>query len=475
MATTHDRRDERAGVLRLLTFHALSWLVAANLVGLWLATLLLAPHLDLSLPTAGYGRWLPLHLDLHFYGWISLPLVGLLFSVYLPSRPGRMPRLAVGVWSGALAFSAVSWLAGRSSGKTFLEWTGAARWAWGAALAFVGVTVIRAYVQRRRELVERSAPRWQAIAKVATLVVLVPVPVALVWATSPGVYPPINPDSGGATATSTLGSVLGVVAILLAAPLLVGLRPTDGGRRGRRVFPLLALHFLVFAVLGHGDVSHHRPGQFLALASLIIWWPLGRWYLATFRWPEATRPWQRALGAWSALLLASGVLATTPGILERWKFTHVMVGHVHLALAGVCTCLCVLILQGLDHTHGLDPKHSPDHEPRISRALGAPRVAALWNAGLAVHVAALTWLGHLEGLDPQILWSGSTAVTTLFAVRWLAGATMTVASVVWCLRCLPAAAVDADWHRIRHDFPLRADEERHAPSSLASDLLPAGR
>jgi hypothetical protein len=158
-------------------------------------------------------------------------------------------------------------------------------------------------------------------------------------------------------------------------------------------------------------------------------------------------------------------------VLERWKFTHVMVGHVHLALAGVCTSLCVLILQGLDV--GFSRRN------HVARKLGARGAAWMWNGGLAVHVAALTWLGQLETTSPQILWSSdasaSTAVSALFAVRWLGGAAMAGASVAWCLgclRCLPAA------EPITH---TAVDKERHEPAEqperipLAPDLLSAGR
>ena len=51
--------------------HALGWLVAGNVVGLWLAILQLKPGLAVGDWT--YGRWVPVHLNVQLFGWTSLP------------------------------------------------------------------------------------------------------------------------------------------------------------------------------------------------------------------------------------------------------------------------------------------------------------------------------------------------------------------------------------------------------------------
>ncbi|MGD2113822.1 MAG: hypothetical protein PVG07_02145, partial [Acidobacteriota bacterium] len=66
----------------LVTLHSLGWLAAGNLVGLLLATLLLAPGAGSALAPLTYGRWMPVHWNAQLYGWLALPLVGLLLHVY---------------------------------------------------------------------------------------------------------------------------------------------------------------------------------------------------------------------------------------------------------------------------------------------------------------------------------------------------------------------------------------------------------
>src|SRR4051812_34831779 len=119
--------------------HALGWLVAANAVGVWLAALLLWPELNEWTSPLTYGRWMPLHLNWQLYGWCALPLVGALLHYYLPDDAvGRATtRVGLMLWSAGLAWSGVTWLAGVSSGKLFLEWAGSARVAWPLALLAV--------------------------------------------------------------------------------------------------------------------------------------------------------------------------------------------------------------------------------------------------------------------------------------------------------------------------------------------------
>ena len=70
----------------------------------------------------------------------------------------------------------------------------------------------------------------------------------------------------------------------------------------REIEPLLCI------ALGRGDISHHRPAQFLSLGSLLIWIPLTPAYYAAFKWNANTRRWRIAfLWWWSALVLTGWI------------------------------------------------------------------------------------------------------------------------------------------------------------------------
>src|SRR5688572_18713714 len=105
---------------RVVAVHSLGWLVAANLVGVWLAVSLVWPAVGNLLAPLSYGRWSPLHLDWQLYGWCALPLVGMLLAWFFDGdhfRARGHAQLAFSFWSVALALGGVSWLAGNVSGK----------------------------------------------------------------------------------------------------------------------------------------------------------------------------------------------------------------------------------------------------------------------------------------------------------------------------------------------------------------------
>ncbi len=425
---------QRDAVGELVAVHSLTWLVVGNGVGLLLATLLLLPRLGSLLGPYSYGRWMPLHLDLQLYGWCSLPMVGLLLELYLP-RSGpwrlpwrRLPRLAVGLWSGSLLFGAVSWLSGDASGKLFLDWSGPARIVLAANLGCLALVLVIAFAGQIAERRQQAGQRWILIAKGALLAGLLAVPAVLYLAASPEVYPPINPDSGGATGGSLMGSTLGLVAIFYLSPFFAGLTPRDGGRAAARTGLALVLHGVWFALLDHGDRSHHEIVQVLSLASLGVWLPLLADHLRRFPWPPVSRRWLFALGGWGALLLATGVVTFLPGVLERLKFTNALVAHAHVAMAGMVTCFNVLVLL---------------HLLRRSSAAGdvfADRTSfALWHGGALGLAGSLLVLGLLEGASPGLLFRPGSAAGALYAVRWLGGLAMLIASLRWLGAALAAS------------------------------------
>lgn len=425
---------ERSRTTELATLHATAWLVFGNAVGVLLAILLLAPDLGKLLVPLTYGRWASVHLDVQLYGWCSLPLVALLLAAYWPRGMAEVwPRRAIDAWSGGLAVGVTSWLAGGSSGKLFLDWSGPARVFWALSLGVLAVVLAVGYGHLVRS---RARSGGRLLFDGLLLLVLLSVPVVLTWAASPRIYPSINPGSGGATGGSLLGSTLGIVAILVMLPVALGLTSTDvdrAGRATRRNSLLLAVHFLAFGLLDHGDRSHHEPIQILALASLAPWVPLLVSQLRRYRWPSTSGRWLVSLGVWGAVLWLDGFVTFLPGVLEGLKFTNGLVAHAHLAMAGLATSLMVVVLQVLAAQAG------------TADVFAGRRAFALWHGGVAAMLGVLLVLGFFEAADPRLLFGPSTWVDTLYTLRLLAGVAMGWASLEWL------AAALAPWRATRRD------------------------
>lgn len=414
----------RALLARSVRRHALGWLVAANAVGLWLAACLLWPALGDAAAPLTYGRWAPLHLDWQLYGWCALPLAGVLIGYCLPS-PAADPapaRGALGLWSVALAVGGGSWLAGHASGKLFLDWRGGPRMFFPFALACLWVALLAQVAGGARTGRFRGA----ALAgRAGLLALLAGVPAVLYWSAGRTVYPAVDPHSGGATGTSLLASTLGIVAVFGLLPLLLGVAPRADRRAGRRWFwGCLALSGLVCAGLNHGHASHHAPGQILGLGLLLAWVPLRWHYLRGFAWSPGSRPWLRAADAWWLLLVAQGFFIFLPGISERLKFTHALVSHAHLAMAGLLTSVNFSMLEEL----------APGLAPQSRRAFWR------WQVGCALHVAALFALGWFEAGAPAVVFLAAPAAQVVFAVRLAAGGLMGAASLEWLVAAWRPAA-----------------------------------
>lgn len=397
-----------ASLARVVARHSLGWLVAANFVGLWLATVVLWPAVgDLAAPLT-YGRWVPLHLDWQLYGWMSLPTVGALLAWFGDGKSVPEARVALGAWSVALALGGVSWLAGLNSGKLFLEWEGLARPLLPAAMLVLWAVLARLTWQRWPMLA-----RGEKIARVVLLGLLLPVPQALLWSMGREVYPAVNPDSGGATGAALLGSTLGIVTIFLGLPTLLRVPAKASARRGRWIAAALAASWLVFAAINHGNVSHHAWAAIVALGSLLAWVPLLAIFWLGYDWSDGARPWLRAALVWWALLVVSGWVAFLPGFSEAMKFTHGLVAHAHLAMAGLVTSVNGVLLTTL---------------------AGRPArrgVFALWQFGCAVHVGALLVLGARESEHVGELFRSADWTQVALGLRLVGGLLMTVAAVRW--------------------------------------------
>ena len=393
--------------------HALGWLVAANVVGVWLAALLVWPELNGLTGALSYGRWMPLHLDWQLYGWCTLPLLGALAAWMIPADDlagVRQARWALAAWSLALALGGVSWLAGNVSGKLFLDWSGWARPLLPLAM-LLWWSALGAAVWARRGTLTRSELAVRAI----VLALLVSVPPLLYWSEGREVYPSVNPDSGGATGASLLGSTLSLVLLIGWIPRALGLARKERGTRGARFWGALVVSAVIFVAIDRGNASHHAWAQIAALGTLLAWAPLTWGYLRGFVWPAAAGRWLGAAFAWWTLLLASGWLTFWPGLSERFKFSNVLVAHAHLAMAGAVTSFGVALLAAL------------------GRAPGGGAVAFWgWQLTTLAHVAVLVCLGILETARAGEFFVGAPWVTGLLVARLMAGSAMLAASAAWC-------------------------------------------
>ena len=399
--------------------HSLGWLFAANLVGVWLAANLVWPDLGRSTGSLTYGRWMPLHTEWELYGWSALPVVGLLYRwLSAPDRRhAQFERGGIFLWSAVLAASGVSWLAGNNSGKLFLSTTGIVRLGLPLTLAllwaFLGANL---WHQRARLSVSG------VIARSSLLAALLPVPALLWWAGDARVYPAFNPDSGGATGPSLLGSTLIILGIVGLLPWALQ-RPVRQPRWPLRAFGgYFLLSIAIFAASSHGNLSHHHPGAIAGLATLLAWSWLLDAYLGSFGW--TTPPlWRRALVVWWTLLSATGFVVFLPGLSERLKFTNALVAHAHLAMAGFTTSLCFVVLQA-------------NARGGLRAALEDKYFFGFWQAGTVVHVIAMGLLGWRESIIPGVLFQADDTAHLLYSVRLLSGLVMAAISLRWFSRSL---------------------------------------
>ncbi len=371
---------------------SLFWLVAANGVGVLLALLLVCPRFGDFLAEFSYGRWVALHLNWQLYGWCSLPAAGALQKRYLcPTRRGlEQARGALWAWSLALGLGGLSWIEGQTSGKLFLDWIGLVRLLFVFAMVFLWVVLGWNFLLGMRMARPASARRaW--IPDAAMLAILAAVPWSLYWASSREIYPSIDPGTGGPTGASLLASTLVIVLIAGLFPWILGV----AGKPGVRWKPFwicLAIETLICAAISHGNSSHFDWRQIGALASLIIWPPMLALYWNRFEWNRESGRWLKATLAWWALLIITGIVAFLPGVLDRIKFTHVLVAHSHLAMAGFITNMNMLVLLNLSNPAGSAVK-----------SIARPLAFFAWQLGLALHLGCLIAIGVMESVQSGTL------------------------------------------------------------------------
>ncbi len=387
--------------------HALGWLVFGNAVGLYLSLLLLFPNLQLAQWT--YGRWVPVHLNVQLYGWTSLPLVAWLFSIYQvdSSKAASWAPAAVWAWTAALALGVFHWLGGETSGKIFLDWQGGALW--GFVAAQVMLLLVLAVAWRERSAMW-SKPR--RVGSLAGLAVLALVPLSLVFAASPSVYPPVDRTTGGPTGSSLLGSSLIVVGLMLMLPRVAAV--SLGKKKSRGIWIFFALSWLVFGVTEALGGTHFQAVQIGAMLFLLpwVWWLPCDW--ARYNWPEGSAVWRVAMFGWWGLLVLSGLLMYQPGVLDHLKFTQGLVAHSHLAMAGFTTSFCALLLVLL-----------------TGKRIGHGWSVALWHVAALAMIVTLAFMGWREGDEPSWMLSLPAWREWGLVIRSACGGLMLAVSVVW--------------------------------------------
>jgi len=398
-------------------WHSLFWLTFANAVGVLIAILLLVPALNRQLGEWTYGRWMMVHMNLELYGWASLPLVGFLFRVYGADRgpTANWCRPVLWVWSAALGVGALSWLAGHSSGKLFLDWSGYARVLFPTALLALWLLLVFALVGRWSSSENANVAAWSA--KLAGLVVLLAVPFLIYFASGPNTYPPVNPDTGGPTGAGQLESSLAIVAVVLMLPFGIAKRKPGRSRTVPISWFVLIVESILCAALGRADVSHHSPVQFLSLGSLLVWLPLTPAYYASFDWNANTRRWRLAFLWWWAALLVTGWVFFLPGVLDHFKFTDGLVGHSFIAMAGFVSSLLIFVMVQLLGEGGW--------------IFNRTRSFYLWNGSVIAYVVLMIVAGWREGFDPAFTIVPAIARNALYTLRLITGILMLLAALDW--------------------------------------------
>jgi len=407
----HDGPNKNESIATAVR-HALGWLVFGNLIGLLISILLVRP--DWQPGRLTYGHWIPLHLNAQLYGWSALPLVAWLFSMYEVDQgkaKGWGPPV-IWAWTAALGLACFQWLSGDTSGKIFLDWKNGSLWGFLVALVFLWAVLMVTWRIRRDE--------WTKVRRTISLtglVALAGVPVVMLIAASPKIYPPIDRTTGGPTGSSLLGSTLVVIGLMLLLPRVAGNR--GKGKAGNWTWLFFGLSWLVFAVTERIGGSHFDVWQIGALLLLLPWaWLIPRDW-SGFVWPANSGAWRIGLIFWWAFLVLSGVAMYQPGVLDHLKFTQGLVAHSHLAMAGFTTSFCALLIVML-----------------TGRTVGHKGSILVWNVAVITMIVVLAWMGWREGngSDWMIVYAGWRDVG-LF-VRSLSGVAMLGVSIHWMMAFL---------------------------------------
>jgi len=387
--------------------HALAWLVIGNGIGLFLSILLLFPSLTPGELT--YGRWTPVHLNAQLYGWTAMPLIGWLYSIYevhrSKSKTWAIP--AVWAWSCAILIGSISWLSGTSSGKIFLDWRNGSLWVFIAAMIILWIVLFIAWKDGRGRW--SPSKKWLSGIGIAGLAL---VPVSMIFAASPSVYPPVDPTTGGPTGSSLLGSTLIVIGMMLLLPRIAILPTKQPASKLTWIF--FGFCWAVFIITESFGGTHFDVWQIGAMLCLVPWaWIIPQDW-KKFTWPAGTLTWRFAAISWWGILVISGVTMFFPNLLDHLKFTQGLVAHSHLAMAGFTTSFCALLIVSV-----------------TNKKMGGKFTILLWNAAALGMIGTLAWLGWREGDGYSWMITHPQWREAGLIMRSFFGAIMLVVSALW--------------------------------------------
>lgn len=405
---------------KVITQSSLFFLFLGNLVGLLLSILIAYPDANSILPQINFGRLIPVHLNLQLYGWSAIPLLGLILNLFLDKTQWnrRSSSIPVIIWALSLCVGALSWISGNSSGKLFLEWQGFAKYFFLFNLSFLWCFIAYSYYLGQLRQDSKSA----RILKLALLALLSGIPFIFYQALDPNLFPPINKISSGATGSSLLLSTLAVIFIMLILPLILQIKRA----KTYKIYLGFIFFFLHAFLSKYINLSHSTnfdKDQIIGLSSLIIWIPLLFLYYRNFNFPEYCRLWLLSCLFWGTILTLTAIYMFLPPHLLVAKFSSYLVTHVHLAMGGFISSLCMVILSSL---------------PTANSYLANKKLFSLWHIGLLMHFTSTLLLGFLESLTNGVLYhyQGSLAewVVYVYMIRIVAGSILTYCPMNWLFK-----------------------------------------
>jgi len=146
-------------------------------------------------------------------------------------------------------------------------------------------------------------------------------------------------------------------------------------------------------------------------------------YYRAFVWNAETQRWRTAMLWWWGGLVVSGWVLFLPGVLDRIKFTDVLVGHSLAAVAGFLSALLILVMVQL-------------LGERDAWILNRTWSFHFWNLGVLAYVVVITIAGWMEAADPAFTIVPGPARNTLYVLRLITGVMMLAASVEWFVASL---------------------------------------
>lgn len=363
-----------------IAFFSLLFLFIGNIFGLLLSVLIIWPDLNNLSEGITYGRLVPVHLNTQLYGWCALPLLGLLYAIFLRDVDWKVKSSSLPIysWTCSLLIGAISWIMGSTTGKIFLEWKGIPKYLFITNLVYLLLFLGIKFSKNRAH-----DSRLILSFKIILLSLLTFIPFIFLKALSIETFPPINTISSGATGTSLLLSTLVVVFIMILSPRVLKIGNLNKNS-SNILFSVLAAHFVLGLCTNVANSSNLDLDQIFGLSSLIIWIPLVYWYYRNIHLNPLQKKWIYAVYFYGLILVLSATSMFLAPILSEIKFTSFLVAHVHLAMGGVLSSYLIFILMNLDFL-----KHFQHIFSRV-------RIFWTYNLGLVLHLLSLMLIGSLE-------------------------------------------------------------------------------